>query len=154
MFDPIELERLQKKFEEVRQFPYDDATGKPPVIRGNLTIGLGWNLTKRGLPDYIINILYRVARDEAVHQCMNHFPWFKDLDDVRQMVMVDMVFNMGLGSEHEGFLSFKNMIHHLSMREYKQAADHMLASKWRHQVGNRAIILASMMETGEFPIDV
>lgn len=147
MFDPVIFKNLQTQFEDDRQYAYDDATGKPPVTRGKLTIGIGWNLTAHGLPQTIRNMLYDIARDDVVHSLMTVFPWYMKLDPVRQMVVTDMAFNMGF----HVFLTFHNTIQHIASHDWTQAKDHMLASKWRHQVGRRAIVLADMMETGNMP---
>ncbi len=67
------------------------------------------------------------------------------MDDVRQRVIVDMAFNMGLGS----LSKFKNTLGHIEAGRYEEASVEMLDSKWARQVGNRAQCLSNMMKTGE-----
>ena len=81
----------------------------------------------------------------AVSECRNAFPWFVDLDDKRQNVVASMVFNIGL----RGFKGFKKAIAAIGARDWNQAADQMLSSKWAGQVGSRASRLAQMMRDGE-----
>ena len=65
-------------------------------------------------------------------------------------MLVDMVFNMGIGSAKtgKGLLSFQNALKHIQRGEYAEAAFHMLDSRWAKQVGGRAEQLARIMETG------
>jgi len=69
----------------------------------------------------------------------------RDLDQARRRVLVEMIFNMGLG----GVLKFKKMITALIGRDYEEAANQMLDSKWATQVKGRAIELAEIMRKGE-----
>jgi lysozyme len=63
---------------------------------------------------------------------------------VRQNVLADMCFNLGIG----GLLSFKNTLAMVEHGKYEEAAAAMLQSKWATQVGQRAIELSEMMRTG------
>ena len=112
---------------------------------GYLTIGVGRNIEERGLSDdeidYILNNDVNIATDELVRT----FDWYADLDEVRQRVVIDMVFNLGMPR----FKQFKNMILGLEDGDYSAAAVHMMDSRWASQVGARAERLRNMMETGE-----
>jgi len=112
---------------------------------GYLTIGVGRNIEERGLSDdeidYILNNDVNIATDELVRT----FDWYADLDEVRQRVVIDMVFNLGMPR----FKQFKNMILGLEDGDYSAAAIHMMDSRWASQVGARAERLRNMMETGE-----
>lgn len=112
---------------------------------GYLSAGVGRNLDANGLrPDEIALML---ANDiaEAKRQLDRGMPWWRQLDAVRQKVMVDMMFNLGPGSLGK----FHNTL--LSIRDgrYTDASRSMLQSKWARQVGKRAIRLAHMMKTGQ-----
>lgn len=130
---------LLRLHEGVRPMPYTDTVGK-------LTIGVGRNLTDRGLLPSEVEFLL----DNDVHlvttQCMT-FPWFEGLDEVRQAVVLDMVFNLGLTS----FKTFVNTIKMISLGDYHGAAGNMLQSKWATQVGPRATQLSNMMANGAWP---
>ena len=112
---------------------------------GYLTIGVGRNIEERGLSDdeidYILNNDVNIATDELVRT----FDWYADLDEVRQRVVVDMVFNLGMPR----FQQFKKMIQALDEGDYKEASIQMMDSRWASQVGQRSERLRDMMETGE-----
>jgi len=112
---------------------------------GYLTIGVGRNIEERGLSDdeidYILNNDVNIATDELV----DTFDWYADLDDVRQRVVVDMVFNLGMPR----FKQFQNMIAAIEESDWSEAAAQMMDSRWAKQVGARAERLRDMMETGE-----
>jgi lysozyme len=73
-----------------------------------------------------------------------HIPWWRVLDEVRQRVLIDMCFNLGIA----GLCAFKRTLALIQARDYAGAATAMLASKWSSQVKGRATRLASMMRTG------
>lgn len=72
-------------------------------------------------------------------------PWWRDLDEVRQRVVANLAFNMGLPTLRK----FRNTLAAMKDGRYDEAAAGMLQSRWATQVGNRAKRLAKMMETGE-----
>ena len=136
------------------------------------TIGVGRNLDDVGLSrdeqlklfgtsglnreEIIDRLLVRgISEEEAlflldndIKKCtadVKKFPWFESLDPVRQKVIVDMRFNLGLA----GLKGFRRMIGHLEVGAYVNAAEEMKNSKWYHQVGTRARRLVEMMRTGE-----
>ncbi len=75
------------------------------------------------------------------------------MDEVRQRVIANMCFNMGIGnaSTGKGLLGFKNTLAAMQRGSYSMAAAGMLNSKWATQVGARATRLARAMETGVMP---
>lgn len=75
------------------------------------------------------------------------YVWYSTLDDVRQAVVIDMMFNLGPGR----FAGFKKMIAAIEDENWKEAAVQMLDSAWSNQVGNRALRLAEMMRSGVWP---
>jgi lysozyme len=89
--------------------------------------------------------------DRAEADLDRALPWWRTLDAVRQSVLVDMCFNMGLGNRIKGLLSFVNTLALVQAHNFKGAAGGMLSSKWAKQVGDRAVHLAVMMETGKEP---
>lgn len=120
-----------------RHMPYTDTTK-------HLTIGFGRNLTDRGLSEDEARLLLYNDVQDVINGLRKSFWWFNELDDVRQEVVINMAFNLGL----VGFSKFKNTIAHISAGEYEQAAAGMLQSLWASQVGRRATELANMMRTG------
>ena len=114
---------------------------------GKLTIGVGRNLEDRGITVEESNML--LDNDLAAFQVelLRKLPWVADLDDVRQRVLIDMAFNLGMS----GLLSFKNTLAAIKSGDYERGARGMLESKWATQVGKRAERLSCMMLTGKDP---
>lgn len=134
------LRRSIVEHESYRKIPYVDTMGK-------ITIGIGYNLTDRGIDDEWINDQYQ--RDIAFfyNRLTEDFPWFKELNTDRQIVLIDMAF---MGYKH--FLSFERMLTALGLRDYRLAASEMMDSKWAEQTKGRAAQLAHAMLTGVYEI--
>ncbi|HEU4729731.1 MAG TPA: peptidoglycan-binding protein [Kofleriaceae bacterium] len=71
-------------------------------------------------------------------------PAYERLNEARKIVVIDMVFNLGVG----GFAEFRDTIHAIRVGNFARAADEMLDSKWAGQVGARAIEDAAIMRGG------
>lgn len=111
---------------------------------GKLTIGVGRNLEDKGLSKQ--EALFLLRRDIAeITNELRKYPWFETLDMVRQKVLIDMAFNLGIN----GLFSFKKMLSYLKAGDYEKAADEMVNSRWYGQVGDRSKRLVKMMRTGE-----
>jgi lysozyme len=125
-----------RRDEGVHRFPYTDTVGK-------LTIGVGHNLTDKGLTDSQIAAI--LADDVTeVQNSLTGISWYVGLDSVRQAVIVNMSFNMGVA----GLLAFHKMIGLIELGKYDEAAAEMLNSKWADQVGDRAQRLSRQLATG------
>lgn len=134
---------MLKLHEGLRLQPYTDTVGK-------ITIGYGRNLSDRG-----------ITRDEAeqmlAHDITTHLaelvtvlPWVRALDPVRQAVLADMAFNMGVPT----LLTFKNTLAAVKAGNYEGAAANILDSKYADQVGGRALRLARMLRHGTVPAEL
>lgn len=86
-----------------------------------------------------------IANEER--ELVRALPWVAKLDEVRQRVLIDMSFNLGI----VGLLGFKNTLATIQEGNYQRAAAMMLDSRWAEQVGARAERLARMMATGKDP---
>lgn len=120
-----------------RKYPYTDTAGK-------LSIGVGRNLTDKGLRDNEMQLMLLNDIREAL-QDANRYVWFERLDPGRRLVIVELMFNLG----YPRFSGFKRMILALNAGNYEKAADEMLDSKWAKQVGQRAETLAKLMREGD-----
>lgn len=113
---------------------------------GRITVGVGRNLEDLGLTEdealYLLDNDIRRFRREV----SQGIPWFSQLDDVRQEVLICMAFNLGL----KRLMSFRGMLAALKAKDYDRAASEMLNSVWAAQVKKRAVELAQMMRTGEY----
>jgi lysozyme len=131
------------------------------------TIGIGRNLKDRGISKeelaYLdipnIETVYQHGITEAdarflamndikiveselcrVHKCV------ENLDAVRQLILMDMAFNMGVPR----LCKFKKMWNAIHESNFEVAGFEMMDSKWARQVGNRAKKLSDAMKFGEF----
>lgn len=132
------VEQLERH-EGLKLHPYKCTAGK-------LTIGIGRNLIDKGISPEEARIMLNHDIDEFWRKLSARLPLVNGLDNARQNVVLNMAFNMGV----DGFLTFKNMINCLTMRDYHGAAKEMLDSKWARQVGDRANELAKQMITGDY----
>jgi lysozyme len=123
--------------EGFRAKPYKDR-------KGVLTIGYGTNLEHGITADEAMFLLEsRIA--VAVFDCQRSLPWFWQLDVVRQSVLVQMRYQLGLS----GLLGFRQMVKALERGDLETAADEMLDSAWaREDSPARAHRLAHAMRTG------
>jgi len=133
------IKDLLIKHEGVRLHPYKCTANK-------LTIGVGRNLEDKGITHS--EALAMLDNDIAYfEQKLMKYSWSNNIDSVRRAVLLDMAFNLGIS----GLLKFNNMIGALNSKDYFRASREMLDSKWAKQVKNRALELAEMMATGEWP---
>jgi len=114
---------------------------------GKLTIGVGRNLEDRGITAAESAMLLANDIADMERELQRALPWVTRLDDVRQRVLLDMAFNLGI----VGLLNFKRTLAAVQAGQYQQAATMMLDSRWAGQVGQRAERLSRMMATGKDP---
>lgn len=107
------------------------------------TIGVGRNVRDKGITHDEAMFLLENDLDECIRDCAS-FPWFADLDPVRQRVVVDLRFNLGPSRLRK----FTQTLAAIGRGDYEAAASGMLKSLWAKQVGQRAIRLAQMMRSG------
>ena len=77
-------------------------------------------------------------------------PWWRGLDDVRQDVLANMVFNIGWLSAAgtHGLGTFHAALAAIRAGRWQAAHDDLLASAWAREVGARARRLATQLLTG------
>lgn len=129
-----------KEHEGLRLKPYTDTVGK-------LTIGYGRNLTDVGISRDEAAAMFECDVERATFDALISFPWFKGLDETRQDVVVNLIFNMGIG----GVRQFKLMISALERKDWQGAAFELFNSRWCHQVGkDRCADLTHALEYGRW----
>jgi lysozyme len=148
----IDRQRLKVQLathEADRPFVYDDFNGKAIkpgyTCVGYPTIGIGRNLYGKGLSESERQYLL----DNDITDCLQiakQFAWFDGLDPVRQAVVVELLFNMGL----DKFKTFKNFIQFLSEHRWQHAAEELRNSLWATQVKGRADTIINEVITGEW----
>ena len=131
------------------------------------TIGVGRNLEDRGITKeelaaldfpnieavyehgitetdaaFLLENDVQIVEEELVraHPCVD------SLDAVRQLVLVDMAFNMGVPR----LCKFKKMWASIHEEDFRTAAKEMLDSRWAIQVKSRSHKLAHAMHHGDF----
>jgi len=140
----------------VSQLTADEGKKLKPYrcTQGKLSIGVGRNLDDVGISDAEARYLLDNDIDRAIRGLDLNFPWWRNLDDVRQEILVNMMFNMGWDNpktpQREGLSGFVNTLAAIRDGKYATAATGMRQSKWFRQVGDRAKRLADAMETGRF----
>lgn len=138
--------------EAVRLKLYDDATGKElkrgDTIKGNVSIGVGRNLFAKGIRKSEYELMLYNDINDAIGDLDTNLPWWRSMSEIRQQVIVNMCFNMGIGNNFGGLLSFHNTLQAMKDGRYADAAQGMRNSAWAKQVGPRSERLAKMMENG------
>ena len=126
--------------------PYIDSVGVP-------TIGFGTCEYSPGVPVTMAD--YGVTRDQAtvlmqtdlwtaVEDAQGLFSTFEQMNSVRQEVVSNMAYNMGLGR----LSGFTKMIRACDVLDWNTAADEMVDSLWYNQVGTRSMRLVNQMRDG------
>ena len=131
-------ERLIRRHEGVRHKPYQDSVGK-------LTIGVGRNLTDRGLTPQEVNTLFETDMRLAEQILTIWFEGWRDLSPSRQAALLSMAFNLG-GPRLTGFVKLRRA---LTEQDFQKAAKEALNSRWAKQVGKRASHIAALLSGDE-----
>ena len=129
------------------------------------TIGIGRNLQHRGFTEAELGYIgkdisdiceWGITKEQAYYLAENDIkiveeelckahPCVLELDEVRQRVLIDMAFNVGV-PRLKKFVKMWEAIHN---KNFEEAKAQMLDSRWANQVGNRAVRLSNAMESGE-----
>jgi len=140
MTTPFLIDDLESD-EGLRLHAYQDSVGVWTIGWGHtgpeVLPGLTW--TSDEAHD---GLVADIARTQ--NQLDARLPWWRTLNDVRQDVIVELAFNLGVG----GLLTFHNTLAAVQAGNWQLAASDMLLSKWAKQVGERAMRLANLMEFG------
>lgn len=124
--------------EGVRLKMYKDSLGVE-------TIGVGRNIRDKGITNAEAQYLLGNDIREVEQELDREVPWWRSLDEVRQRVLADMCFNLGVTK----LKTFTWTLVAMRNGDYVGASAGMLASLWAHQVGKRRSgRLAKMMKTG------
>lgn len=138
------LEEMIERHEGKRRTVYDDATGQPIkpgyTLIGHPTIGVGVNL-EEPLSEAAIQLMKQDKINNSRNDCLHAYPWFAELDEKRQWVMIDLCFNMGLPR----LMGFKKFLLAMSLGEYEIAANELLDSLLAKRKQRRALALAQMI---------
>ena len=100
---------------------------------GYPSIGYGFNIDQVRMPREVADLWLRMIIDDLKVEFLK-YPWFTKLVYPRQIVILDMAYQMGVS----GVLKFKGMIAALSVHDYEKAAVELMDSKYARQTPNRA----------------
>jgi lysozyme len=118
--------------------------------RGFWTIGIGHCIDRcvagAGISASISTQLLERDIARAERDLDYHLPWWRELGDVRQRVLLNMAFNLG-----DRLLGFRKALAAVQAGDWTTAAAEMLDSQWAAQVGSRAHRLAEAMRSGVMP---
>lgn len=138
------LKEMLRHHEGLRLKPYRCPTG-------HWSVGWGHNLEAHSEPipeEITLEQAEKYLEQDiktAILDCAT-IRGFEDLDPVRQAVLIDLCFNMGIGA----LLKFRRMLLSIWCKQWGLAAVELLDSKYASQVGDRAQELATMMITGRW----
>ena len=133
--DGAALRALLEDHEGRRAFAYRDTVGK-------LTIGVGRNLTDRGLEEDEIDLLLANDIAIAVEACGEIFgPRFAAFSAPRRQALISMAFNLG----GPRLAAFRRMRAAIAAGDWDAAATEALDSRWARQTGRRATDIAALL---------
>ncbi len=131
--------------EGVRYVIYLDSKGIP-------TIGIGHNCKASPLPPDFkqplsnaqVFYLFNIDIKKAISDLDRSLPFWRNLDFVRQCVILNMCFNLGIS----GLIEFHKAIAAMQKGDFAESAKEMQDSKWFGEVGKRAVRLCEEMKSG------
>ncbi len=115
------------------------------------TFGIG-HLIRKNDPEYGLEVGAAVSSERVLEafeediqvvldDCENLYQDFGDLPEEVQMIIANMMFNLG----YPRLSKFKGMKAGVDARDWQKAADEMVDSRWYKQVTNRAERLVQRM---------
>jgi len=138
------------KFEEgYREKPYHCSEGYP-------TIGIGTKIGPKNadLDLYQFTVSESVAKSMLDDELMSirkelvKHRWYTQLDLSRQDIIKSMCYQMGIA----GVFKFKKMIKALEVKDWEEAANQALDSRWAKQTPKRANRHADVLRSGNFEL--
>ena len=108
-----------------------------------LTIGVGRNIEDIGITEEEARYLLENDVDRILKE-VEHWSFLEKLNEPRQAVILDMVFNMGVTRFNAN--TWVKTFAAVQNEEWEKAANEMLDSKWAKQVPNRANRLIERMK--------
>ena len=132
---------------------YDDATGHPigpgTLVKGNPTIGVGRNLSGRGLTTAESETLLTNDMLCCEQELGPSMPWVSTLSPGRQTAIYSLYFNTGLGNPLRFEAKWPKFLQQMQTGDWQGAATNLETSEpWATQVGPRAHRLAELVRYG------
>ena len=139
-----ELEIDEGRVDEI----YTDHLGYPTFGIGHLVIEhdaeYGWGVGT-SIDTVRVHETFEQDIKTVLSDCNRLYKDFEDLPEEAQRVIANMMFNMG----YPRLSKFEGMKSGVDARDWNQAADEMVDSRWYYQVPNRAKRLVERMRNIE-----
>jgi len=133
----IKQKSFTMRHEGKKNFPYDDGLG-------NISIGIGRNLTGIGIREDELELMFKNDVDFLWSYFCRTYPWFLELNESRQIAIIDMSF---MGIKH--FASFEHLIAALAAHNYVLAATEIMHSDYGRKYTTRATDISNIILNGE-----
>ena len=147
----MDLEKLRKELEtdegRVDEI-YTDHLGYPTFGIGHLVVEHDAEYGKEigtYVPENRVIKAFEQDIETVLSDCNRLYEDFEDLPEEAQRVIANMMFNMG----YPRLSKFEGMKSGVDARDWNQAADEMVDSRWYYQVINRANRLVERMRNIE-----
>ena len=136
----MDLQKLQNQLIEDEGCVYEiylDHLGLPTFGIGHLVKD---NDEEKGMPvgssisKERVDECFAQDTQSAIKECSKLFDDFDGLPEKIQLVVVNMMFNLG----YPRLSGFKKMIKAMNEKDWPEAANQMIDSRWYNQVQNRA----------------
>lgn len=124
---------------------YKDSLGKKTVGIGHLCVEDFWEENKKYEEEFLLKIFEQdlITACQGAEELINDLCPDNDLPNDIKLVIVEMVFQLGIG----GVSKFRNMWKNLNKSLYKEASDEMKNSRWHSQTKKRCEALADIVES-------
>ena len=143
----MDLEKLRKELEadegRIDEI-YTDHLGYPTFGIGHLVVERDPEYGKEigtYVPEYRVIKAFKQDIKTVLSDCNRLYKDFEDLPEEAQRVIANMMFNMG----YTRLSKFRGMKRGVDARDWNDAADEMVDSRWYNQVTNRATRLVERM---------
>ena len=128
-----ELEADEGRIDEI----YTDHLGYPTFGIGHLVVEDDPEYGREigtYVPEYRVIKAFKQDIETVLSDCNRLYEDFEDLPEEAQRVIANMMFNMG----YTRLSKFRGMKRGVDARDWNDAADEMVDSRWYNQVTNRA----------------
>lgn len=150
----MNLQRLKTKLkiDEGRRVRVYDDSGHPVKSVGKLTVGYGRNVSDRDFSEDEIALMLENDIKRTVMLLDKYLPWWKGLSEVRQEVLANLAYNLGVGPTEEDptgkLLNFKRTLAAMEQGRTEDVVEGLSSSLWAKQVKSRATRLIAEWQTG------
>ena len=145
-----------KRQQLVEQLKVEEGFMSEPYLctAGHKTIGYGRNLDAH--PDFegetipekcSMELASRILEHDVIaaeHNLAARWPYFSELDEVRQDALINMAFQLGT----DGLLEFRKMLAAIQANDWQRTSTEGLNSKWAKQCPSRSRRVMKQLLTG------